>query len=776
MKKMSQILEFEKIKQQILAYNVNPLSRKMVEQMQPFYYSKKVFEELEKTKEGYRLVTLGTLPNLTHCQDLTSFLEILEKNGTLTCQEIYEFLYHFQIVFALKDFIRNKKESLVYFDAYVNQLVYVAEIVEQIKYCINEDHVILDHASLDLKRIRKSIKQQEETIKNKMHGFLSSHSEMLTDAYIAIRKNRLVLPIKANYKNAIKGMIVDTSDSGLTYFIEPYEVINLNLELESLHQEEEIEIHRIIKSLCLLIAKYLEVIQKNNLLLEEISFQVLKGKYGLANNYEIAELNDNFIELIHAKHPLIDPTKVVSNDFVLGKDQSKILVISGPNAGGKTVALKTVALLVYMNQCGLPIPVSRASLKVFDHIFIDIGDEQSIEESLSGFTSHIVNVSHILKQMNRDSLIILDELGSKTDPNEGEALAKAILDELDDKKVMALVTTHYIGIKDFAKESSSILLASMSFNENNMEPTYKLMLNIVGRSYALEISKKLGLSDKILDKARKYKNDRATSLEQLIDSVNKKLKQEENKMNELKEKEQEVEQLKQQIYQEKIKMEQEQEKILKEYALQQEKFLEDAKKEIETMIHELENKNHEDFKLHHKTTILKKLEQLQPNEEKMTLLEDQELHVGDEVYIEKLHCYGILKEIKNKEVVVDCQNNTLKISKKEVKRAVHPTHKTNKKVSIIRPNTLSQSVPLSLNVVGYHVVDALHEVDQYLDQALLCNYTTVTLIHGAGTGVLRKAIQEHLRTKKFVESYRSGVYGEGGFGVTIVNLKKGATS
>ena len=771
MKDISQILEFDKIKNQILKYNVNPLSRKIIEQMEPFYNKVRVQEELNKTSEGYKIVNLGTLPSLTRLVDLSSYLEILEKNGTLTTIEIYEFLHHFNIIKDLKEFNKNKKDEFYYFDSYVNQLAYVYEIVDRITSCIGEDYNILDNASSDLKKIRKNIKVHEDEIKNKMQGFLSSHSDMLTDSYVASRKNRLVLPIKASYKNNIKGVVVDVSDSGLTYFIEPYEVVNLNLELESLHQEEEIEIRRIIKALCLLIAKSVDKIRLNNELLTEISFIVLKGRYGLASDYEIASLNDSYLELINARHPLIDKNKVVSNDFILGKDNSNILVISGPNAGGKTVSLKTVGLLVYMNQCGLPIPVRSASLKVFSNIFVDIGDDQSIEESLSGFTSHIINVSHILNKMDKDSLVILDELGSKTDPSEGEALAKAILDELDDKKVIALVTTHYVGIKDFAKESSSIILASMSFNETSMEPTYKLILNIVGRSYALEISKKLGLSDKILNKARLYKNQMSATLEQLIDSLNKQLKVEETKINELNNKTKELEGLKQELAISKQKMERDQEKILKEYEQKQEQLLEESRLQIEEMIRELENKNKDDFKLHHKTTILKKLDEMQKTDN-VVYLDNQELKIGDYVYIEKLHRYGILKEIKNKEVVVDCKNNTIKIAKSEVKKVKEPQNKEDSKVSIKRPDTLSKKVALSLNVVGYRVVEALEMVDNYLDEAMLCNYASVTIIHGTGTGTLKKAIQEHLKTKKYVVSFRNGEYGEGGYGVTIVNLKK----
>ena len=772
MKKIEQILEFDKIKNQILKYNINSLSRKRVENLKPSFIKEIVLEELQKTKEGFELKTLGTLPNLSQLSDISDSVSILSKNGLLSFKQIYEFLNHFEIIYELKSFLKNKKVEHIYFDNYVRNLFYATEVVEKIKHCISPDLNLYDHASSELKTIRKNIKKCEESIKDKLNAFIKNNSDMLTDAFIASRNNHLVLPVKASYKNSIKGVVVDVSDTAQTYFVEPYSVVEVNIQLESLRYEEQIEERRILKAICLIIAKYLEQLQTNNYLLEEISFMYLKGSYGILKNYEIANINDSYIELIKAKHPLIDENKVISNDYILGKDNKNILVISGPNAGGKTVSLKTVALLVYMNQCGLPLPVHEASLKVFTKMFVDIGDDQSIEESLSGFTSHIANISKIIDLVDDKSLVILDELGSKTDPKEGEALAKAILDYIDDKKAIALVTTHYVGIKDFAKESSTITLASMSFNEENMEPTYKLLLNMVGRSYAFEISRRLGLSNEILKKAKSYKDDATTSLEQLIDSLNEKLKQEEIKVNELQAKQQEVERLKEELVQQQEQLTKQQEKILADFTRQQEELLEKTQIEVEALLSDLESKNKEDFKLHHKTNALQKLRQLQREEQNIPYTNNQQLSIDDDVYIESIHNYGKIKEVKNQYVIVVTNNTSLKLKKDDVKKVKLETKKTEK----VRVNKLSNStknVSTSLNVVGYHVDEALESVDRYLDDALVVNYKTVTIIHGVGTGVLKKTIHQHLKSKKYIEEFRSGVYGEGGLGVTIITLKKG---
>lgn len=771
MKNLEEILEIDKIKEQILKFNINELSKKRILNLKPFYIKERVFEELEKTKEGYALKNLGTLPNLAQLIDVSFYLKTLGKNGVLNLKEIYDFYYHFQIIEEIKKFKKEKKESFAFFDSFVDQLFYSHEIVDRIQYCIAPNLTLYDHASTELKNIRKNIKKCEEEIKVKLASYVKNNAEMLTDTLIVSRGNHLVIPVKATYKNVVKGVVIDVSDSAQTYYIEPYSVVEINIQLESLRYEEQLEEKRIIKAICLIIQKYLSQIEKNNEMLEEISFMYLKGNYGISKDYEIASLNDSCVELIQAKHPLISPLKVVSNDYILGKNNQNILVISGPNAGGKTVSLKTVSLLVYMNQCGLPLPVKEASLKVFSDIFVDIGDDQSIEQSLSGFSSHIAKVSQIVSKVNENSLVILDELGSKTDPQEGEALAKAIIDYIDDKKAIALITTHYIGIKDFAKESNSILLSSMSFNEETMEPTYKLLLNIVGRSYALEISKRLGLNESIIEKAKSYKDQHAQTLEQLIDSLNQKLKEEETKISQLEEKERELDSLKQEILHQKQQLQIQQKEILEKYELEQEELLEETKLKIDELILDLESKNQENFKLHHKTTTLQKLDQLQ-KKEKIEIANHQELQVHDQVYIESLHQYGIIKEIKNQNVFVLVNNTSLKLSKNEVKKVERKKEMVKPKVHISHTHMELPSIPTSLNVVGYHIEEALKAVDTYLDSALLLNYKNVTIIHGIGSGVLKKAIHQHLKKNAFIEEFRSGVYGEGGIGVTIVTFKK----
>ena len=770
MKPLADILEFDKIKEQILKYNINALSRKKLMELKPFFVLERVQEELNKTQEGYQLKTLGLMPNLASLIDVEPYINQLQIGSVLQISEIYDFFIHLQIIKELKEFKKSLDVNIYPFTCQsIQKLFYFSSIADQIQYCIAPNLTLYDHASSMLKSIKKKIQKCEEEIKNALNNLLKKYANDVTDYFVASKNNRLVLPIKATSKNKVKGMVIDISETGQTYYIEPQEVIELNLQLEALRYEQLAEEKRIIKALCQMIVKEKEGFLQNNEILKEISFLLLKGTYGVEKQYEIATLNDSYLSLIQAKHPLIDSTKVISNDYVLGKNGHRILVISGPNAGGKTVSIKTVALLVYMNQCGLPLPVKEASLKVFSHIFADIGDEQSIEESLSGFSSHMANVSYILKHADANSLVIFDELGSKTDPKEGEALAKAILDDLDDKKMMALVTTHYVGVKDFAKTSSSILLSSMSFDEKTMTPTYKLILHVVGRSYALEISKRLGIPSSIIKKAQEYKDKDTSTLEQLIDSMNQQLKLEAQKLKEIENQENEVKEIKLQLQQEKQQLQNQQQKILEQFEKKQEELFEDTKQQIEQLIAQLQNTNKENFKLHQKNAILKQFQQLQ-QEEKTTIVEDQTLKIGDNVYVESLHNYGKIQEIKNHYAMVAIQNTSVKVSLKELKK-VDLKQENKKSRPQVSKKEILQNVPTSINVVGYHVEDALRTIHSYLDQALLVNYPSVTIIHGIGTGTLKKAIQEDLKQLSFVKSYRSGVYGEGGMGVTIVNLK-----
>lgn len=777
MEKLFDILQFNKIKELILKNNINPLSRKKVNELKPLFYQEIIQESLDQTSEAYRLVTLGTFPSLGQINDLTNYLDKVHKNGVLNLEEIYDFVNFLQVCVDLKNFILNNKlnqQDYFYTYKFISSLNPINSLLDQIKYCVTPNFTLYDHASSKLKSIRNAIKKCENEIKEKLNSFLKNNSNLLSDNYIATRGTHYVLPVKASEKGKVKGIVVDVSASKNTIFIEPYSVTENNVMLEQLHYEEEIEIERIIKALCVLINNHYDQLMLNNQCLEELSFMILKGSYGLANDYEIASLNENQqIILKDAFHPLIDKNKVVSNDFYLGGENNKVIVISGPNAGGKTVALKTIALIVLMNQCGLPIPVKSASLPVFRDIFVDIGDEQSIEQSLSGFTSHMKNVINILDKIDKHSLVIMDELGSKTDPMEGEALAKAIIEYINTKNCIAMVTTHYLGIKDYAKENSNITLASMGFNEETLNPTYKLLLNVVGRSYALEISSRLGLNKQIIEKAKSYKSESVNNLEDVIDELSKKLKKQEEILASLKEKEKLLNQKIEEVELEKKKLQDEYDKAIEEINEKKQEMIEEAYVEIQEIVDEFKRSNEQEgFKHHLKNKAINKLDELSDSENDENT-NSEIIQVGDEVIIKSINKKGVVKDIKGNKCIVSSSNNTMKVDISDLSKVKETNNKANKKkVKVSSIDSISKNVPTSLNLIGMRVEEALIQLRNYIDAALLVRYQQVTIIHGFGTGALRKAVHEYLKNCKYVVSYRLGGFAEGGAGATIVVLNK----
>lgn len=778
MEKAMEILEFAKIKEQILKFNINQLSYKKVADLSPLTFPERIEEELQKTEEGIQLITNGMIPSLNQLPDVESSLSKVAKGGLLSTEEIYNFLNQQEVVGKLIQF-RQEKEvinlNLVHFNRYVSHLTYLSDLKETIQFCIAPNFTLYDHASSKLKSIRKQMKKIEEEIKDKLNHYLKNYADKLSDQYIATKNEHLVLPVKAAYKNQIQGIVIDVSSTNQTIFIEPYGISERHAQLEQLHGEEEIEIQRIIRALCEMIQRHHLALSTNNDLLAEISFMLLKGRYGLENNYEIASLSEKQeIELIDARHPLIKKEQVVGNDFYLGGDYQRIIVISGPNAGGKTVALKTVGLLVLMNQCGLPLPVKKARLGIFRNLFVDIGDAQSIEQSLSGFSSHIANVIHILDRMDDHSLILLDELGGKTDPKEGEALAKAILETIEEASAIALITTHYIGIKDYAKKSSQITLASMSFDEKTLVPTYRLLLNLIGRSYALEISARLGLSSSIIEKARQYKDSQENQLDHLIDELNQKLKEESIRLEQTKKLNQELEEEKRQLQEEKRKMAQKQEQWLKETSMQKEALIEEAIEKINEIVEQFKQQAQDGYKHHLKTDALNQLEQLQ--DDRISTNKEKKydcFSVGDFVILKSIGKMAMIQEIKGRQATITADRVTMRVDLSDLEKASSADKKQIRQKSVRISNSidLSRSVPLSLNIVGQHVEEGLILLRQYLDQAMLAHHHQVSIIHGFGTGALRKAVHEYLRKCKYVEEFHFGMAGEGGAGATIVTLK-----
>jgi len=534
------VLEFNAIKQIVAGFAVMELTKQRcfaLEYSTDYY---RVEEDLKITDEAIRIVYgFGRCP-VDYIHDIRGSIEKAEKNGFLSIEELYRVASQADGVQHIQSFKDSlNMHEIDNFSYFVDSMVPCIELKKAIERCISPELTIYDDASVSLKSIRKSIRNLELEIRHKLDAIIHARPDYLAEPIVTIRNDRLVIPVKSSYKSVVGGIIHDESDSGQTCYVEPSSVVILNAQVSSLKISENQEIDRILRSLSEQVSLCHDDLLKNLMMALEIDFMFAKGEFGRKYNAKPASLSHNQeIILKHARHPLIDQDKVVANDFTLGDGNRRIYLISGPNTGGKTVALKTVGLLSIMNQAGFPIPVDgECVMGIFESFFVDIGDEQSIEQSLSTFSSHMSKLIHMVENVNDKSLVLVDELGGGTDPKEGEAIAMAILDYFHRRGAVVLSTTHYSNLKTFALENEYITNASMMFDKEKFKPLYKLETGISGQSYAFEISRNLGLSEEIIEKAKMYKNHYSTELDHLIEKVDKKsleLNDREKQLNQMK--------------------------------------------------------------------------------------------------------------------------------------------------------------------------------------------------------------------------------------------------
>ena len=520
MKQAIQILEFNKIKQTVDSLCACSLGQKRVEYLSPSIDEKQVEYSLNQSDEALKIIlALGEAP-LGGVTDITEAIKRAKISAMLSAQELLGISRLLYAVSQLKTFSERLNEIKVdapIFSSQVNSLVSLNSLQTAINDCIDETGYILDSASSELRNIRRSIQSTEARIKEKLNHVVSERRNKLTDGIVTIRNERYVVPVRAEAKNTFGGTVHDQSSSGNTYFIEPKEVVDLNNKLQEYHVEERREIERILRALTEEVKKFVDALAVNVEVLGEIDFMFAKGKYARLINGTRPKMNTKgIIRLVAARHPLIDQKVVVPNDIELG-DEYTTIVITGPNTGGKTVTLKTVGLLTLMAQAGLLIPAHETSqLAIFDHVFADIGDEQSIEQSLSTFSSHMTNIVRIMERLTVNSLILFDELGAGTDPKEGASLAISILDYVKVRGARTIATSHYPELKAYAYENDDVINASVEFNIETLSPTYRLLVGVPGRSNAFEISKRLGLKEAILTTARAYVETERTEMTDLI--------------------------------------------------------------------------------------------------------------------------------------------------------------------------------------------------------------------------------------------------------------------
>jgi DNA mismatch repair protein MutS2 len=656
---------------------------------------------------------------------------------------------------------------------------------EAIRSALDEQGYVLDQASVELTRIRHEMRAAESRVREKLEQMIRSSTmqKMLQEVLITIRNERFVLPVKADYRAAVNGIVHDQSASGATLFIEPEAVVQLNNKVKELKLREEREIEIILYRLSGLVATHAADLEIDADVLGQLDFVFACAKLAKRHKASLPLMNDRgYVRIRKGRHPMLDAGRVVPLDIRLG-DEYRGIIITGPNTGGKTVALKTVGLLSVMAMSGLFVPAEDGTeLSVFNGIFADIGDEQSIEQNLSTFSAHMSNMIRILAGVRENSLVLLDEMGAGTDPTEGAALAVALLDELLRRGCLLIATTHFSSLKAYAQEKEGLVNASVEFDTVSLQPTYRLLIGVPGRSNALIIAERLGLPASILATAKRQLPEDELRVERMLAALEEQRLRLERDQTEVATWRHQLQQRQQAVEQEQQQLRTEREQRVERAKEEAKRIVQQARAEAEQVIAELrqrlhvanaDTKEHELIEARHRLKTLG--ERLEPNSTVDSAPQKAELQIGDEVKIVHLNQKGTVVELVNdKEVFVQIGSMRSRVKRSSLQWMGPAKSASATKPSVAIPPTLqrtNRSISLELDVRGYALDDAIMAVDQYLSEVVLAGFAQVTIIHGVGTGVLRKGIQQHVKNHRAVKSHRTGRYGEGDLGVTVVEMK-----
>jgi DNA mismatch repair protein MutS2 len=775
-------LEFNKIIQKLITFASSSLGKEKAEKLLPSLILSEVEERQIQTDEAVKVLRLkGNVP-LGGIRNIRSSVKRAEIGGILNIEELMDIASTVHAGRRLKKFIEGMVADEIEvptLENYGAQIVLCVNVEEEIERTIDDNGSIYDHASQTLRTIRSQKRSLEARIREKLDSILRSKSKMLSDTLVTIRNDRYVVPVKQEYRQAFGGTVHDQSSSGATLFIEPQAVVAANNELQNAKMKEQREIDKILKELTILVAENGQELISNLAILAEIDFMFAKAKYSNHLKGSRPKLNEvGYIRLKKARHPLISIEEVVPLDVELGEDFTAI-VITGPNTGGKTVTLKTIGLLTLMAQSGLQIPAEDESeMAIFQSVYADIGDEQSIEQSLSTFSSHMTNIIQILKDFDANSLILFDELGAGTDPQEGAALAISILDEVIGRGARTVATTHYSELKAYAYNREKVINASVEFDVETLRPTYRLLVGVPGRSNAFEISKRLGLTDDIITRARGQISTESNKVENMIASLEQSQKRAEHEMNEAIQTREQSEKLKEELEQKYDELLAEKEAMLEKAEQEARDAVEKAKSEADAIIKDLKRvkKQHQaEIKEHELIEQRKKLEQVKPTlvdkkKKKVKVNKQVSFKPGDEV---KVLTFGQKGHVVNKAsdteyvVQIGIMKMTVKSDQLQLLEAKTPT--PTRAVSTVKGR--ESHVKTELDLRGERYEEALSRVDKYIDEALLAGYHQVSIIHGKGTGALRNGVQTFLKKHSSVSNFRYGAASEGGLGVTVVELK-----
>lgn len=786
--KTLRVLEYAKIKNLLANEVSSSLGRALVDDLYPSDDYDEVVQLMAETSEIAEVVVKSSNIPMGPVFDLKEGLKMAEIGATLSVSQLLRIADSMRTARLLKNFIKNLNEDAVKYPVlfgYGEAIATFKRIEDEINKAIVSESEISDHASPELYRIRRAMEKANSDIRRKLDNLIhaSSSQKYLQDALITIRQDRFVVPVKSEHKNNVKGLVHDQSSSGATLYIEPMAVVELNNKLKELKLSERAEIERILGVLTGIVSEVTEALAINQDTLAYLDFLIGKGKLSLKMRGMAPGFNKRgYLRLRNARHPMIASKEVVANTIWLG-DTFRTLLITGPNTGGKTVTLKTLGLLTLMAQSGLHIPVDHGSeLCVFKNIFADIGDEQSIEQSLSTFSSHMTNIVGLLENADDASLVLLDELGAGTDPTEGAALAMSILSYLHNSNVKTLATTHYSELKHFALVNEGIENACVEFDVATLRPTYKLLIGVPGKSNAFEISSKLGLKDDIIEHAKIFLDKDNIEFEDVLTSIEASRKEAESERDEAIKLRLEVEKLKEKLSNREEKLATQRDKILKEAKEEARSLLKKAKAESDDIIRSLrgletseqKNRNKEIEAMRKKMKDnLNSVNSSAYTESSPTYKAPKTLKLGDRVKLMKLNQKGTVVSQVDSSGQFMAQVGIMKVSVniKDTMLLGDEGKQEAKKKSSKHYASRTMSISTEVDLRGMNVEEAIVVLDKYIDDAFLSNLESVRIIHGKGTGALKNGLKDYFRKHPHVKSFRDGEFGEGGHGVTVLTFK-----
>lgn len=789
--KVFHTLEYDKIIQMLQNHAGSVLGKKYCKELLPYTDSNIIMKEQRETSDA--LTHILTQGNISYqgVADVRESLKRLEIGGILGTGELLAISNLLNAAGSVKAYFRKnlneQEETGDSLNKYYQLIEPLSPLMNEIRRCILAENEVADDASTGLSKVRQNLKRANDRIHEQLNNILSSSRNMLQDGIITMRNGRYCLPVKAEYRSTFHGMLHDQSATGSTLFIEPAAVVKLNNEIRELELQEQEEIEKILAELSNQTAEQTFYIEQNFRILSKLDF--IFAKASLSREMKGTEPKfpkEGYIQIKKGRHPLIPSDKVVPIDLHLGKDFS-LLVVTGPNTGGKTVSLKTVGLFTLMGQAGLHIPAFDGScLRIFEEVYADIGDEQSIEQNLSTFSSHMVNTVSILEKADDHSLVLFDELGAGTDPVEGAALATSILSNLHARNAIVMATTHYSELKLYALQTPDVENACCEFDVTTLRPTYRLLIGVPGKSNAFAISGKLGLSNDIIEDAKKRVTSDAQAFEDVLsdlEATRRKLEQEHATISKNRK---EISDLKKQLHEKTEKLEHSKERILANANAEAGKILSEAKEYADATIRKYTKWAKSDKHIREMEAERAKLRE-QINEKdasvqttapkkKAKKIKKSELIIGADVRILSLNSVGTISTLPNEKGDLFVQAGLLRakvnISDIEIINQPKPKQEKNKKTGggRIRMDK-SSNIHQEVNLIGMTVDEAIPVLGKYLDDAYLAHLSQVTVIHGRGTGALRKAVHDHLKRTKYVKSFRLGEFGEGDMGVTIVEFK-----